>query len=343
MGAKQTMKVFFVQHSSEEPIDICQDWERAQIITLSHPKYENTNAQFLLNQKTCELLQIQSTEHKNGFNSWFIAHKYVISDGRLFVATPYDVSFLMLPLLEKVQFAGTRKQEATHSGDYSEQATGLYCDAEYIISNCFQNDEDLISMMRPLVIKYKCLDILCETKNVSKDGTKVYRINEERVLKWLKIKLQRISASLLSGSFLENSDTKSFRKTLKKPDSQSSSNEELEMRAKVQAFKILSDNVSIKWLKKLAEIMNLTTEVYGTKTESFAIQDSGSHSNDSLATSESAFESSSSKKRKLELKNKKTSRRKTTESRASASLKKVDTSKMKSITSFFSLIKKDEK
>lgn len=347
-------RVLILQQESNEAFDVSNggSWSQTEIITLPHPKYSSQGCKFLVNRARTELLQIQSAHNEKGnYGSWFHAHEQVISGGELYVCTPFDISFLMLPLLEKAQYPNNRvsEQEKLQDLDQDEETTspiekqqrqqpvvGLFCEEDDLIDKCFQSNEQLIYMMRPFLKKFNCLHNLCESKELPGTSDKAYRISEKRVLKWLKIKSDIVAQALMNNRdfMAQNSNTKTFRKSLKKPSEQNVSEEQLKRQAIVQSLKVLSDNISLKWMKLLAEKLDVSEYLYPKPADlSFATVSSHSQSDGSQS-------SSTALKRKRTEEDEKPAKKKATESRSLASLKKVDTSKMKSITSFFSPKKK---
>lgn len=73
--------------------------KNAKIVKLRHPKTDK-DASFLLNPNNHQLCEVFTFEEEH--RSWFIGSK-VVSDGRIFLATPVNPVFLALPYLAKAK------------------------------------------------------------------------------------------------------------------------------------------------------------------------------------------------------------------------------------------------
>ncbi len=201
-----------------------------------------------------------------------------------------------------------------------------------------------------------------------------YRIHQDRVLKWLSIKCDTIVQYLLSNPKVcdrvltmkksqktQQQQHTTFRKSMKTVSEQASEQQqqrvsrpvdEWKRQVTVQALRIMSDNVPLRWMKLLAEKRGVSELMYPKATSaSTATGDVNfaAYAYTESKTGDASNSSNSSQKSKrtrsgsageTEDGEKPAKKKMVTESRSVASLKKVDTSKMKSITSFFSPKKK---
>ena len=129
----------------------------------------------------------------------------------------------MLPLLEKAQFLNRKSSD--ESDEDKNTATGIFCDRDQMIAYGFKDDQELIQLLTPVITRSKSIELLCDEKVVgSGDDEKVFRISEERVLKWLKRKVDRIVPALMNNPlFMEELNhsssalsSKVFRRSLKR-------------------------------------------------------------------------------------------------------------------------------
>merc|ERR1712226_426466 len=111
-------------------------------------------------------------------SSWFIGN-YLESNGSLFVCTPVDPLFLVLPFLQK-------------SRNKSKDQGGYFLELSIILKN-----EDFPAMsLLATMLKNDQLSLICDVK----DGwnSAVYRLNDEHLQKWLRSKVENVR-TLLEG------------------------------------------------------------------------------------------------------------------------------------------------
>jgi hypothetical protein len=99
----------------------------------------------------------------------------LLSDGSLYLATPIDPLFLALPIL-----AAARKKSASHPG-YFLSCAALFTDAQRCPPHLFTGAGH-------------SLTAVCDEKEGWE--SKVYRLSDERVLEWLKGKVEALQVSL---------------------------------------------------------------------------------------------------------------------------------------------------
>lgn len=132
-------------------------------VKLRHPKTDSA-ATFLYNKvtgKLCELLAF-TEEHR----SWFVGQK-LVSDGRLFLATPVNPVFLVLPYLAK--------------------ATRLVPLDQMLEDDKFPLTEELLGQV-------KGLDKIAESKGDS--DLNVWKYSQESALSWLEGRVDRVAGVL---------------------------------------------------------------------------------------------------------------------------------------------------
>lgn len=149
------------------------------IITLQHPCTKQPT-KFLLQSDTNALYEINA--HKDKCCSWFIDSS-VQQDGSLYVITPFDPLFILLPYLrENVE-------------------TGKFLLLDQMLKDCeFPDCAKLV----------KCLTAtaLVNITDSSGEGDLIgYKYNDEKTLRWLKIKVERtVEAIKATGFFVPRGD-----------------------------------------------------------------------------------------------------------------------------------------
>jgi len=139
------------------------------IINLPHIKAGE--AKYLVDKNN--IFEIQKYCDENG-GSWFKDNS-VIPDGSIFLATIIDPLFIVLPLLEK-----SRKKTNEHEG--------LYNSIEDILSQ-----ETAYPALAKLQFKF---ELICDVITNEKTGT-VYRLNNNRVIAFLKCKIEKLNSEIL--------------------------------------------------------------------------------------------------------------------------------------------------
>ncbi|XP_076060496.1 ribonuclease H2 subunit B [Oratosquilla oratoria] len=138
----------------------------AQVIKLRHPRTQ-MGASYLIDSDSTKLLELISFQETN--RSWFIGEN-VQSDGRLFLTTPVDVTFLILPYLMK----------ATQNVPLEQ----------------LLEDEDFpgVSKLASISAK-KNLSHVADRKG--QEELCVWRYNEQNTLSWLDSKTRKLAATLM--------------------------------------------------------------------------------------------------------------------------------------------------
>ena len=159
---------------------------RIEGIVLPHPR-SNEPARFML--RDGDLLEVQKATPKLP-SSWLSGER-VVQDGGVHVATRIDPLFLVLPLLEKA------------SQNYSPL------------------DQILASPEMPHVVKlrhcrYLELAHLCDVSDAMGPDMPLYRMNEAKVITWLRRKVQRLTETLAADASAQHriaSNVDGFRTT----------------------------------------------------------------------------------------------------------------------------------
>lgn len=138
----------------------------AKSIVLPNPK-SNCNAAFLF--VNGQLLELNC--FKQMYSSWFLGAQ-VVSDGGVYVSTPVDVLFVVLPILERARRS---------SSDFA----GRFCNLEDILSNDQHPD---LMLLKDLITPSLCC--ICDERDIG-NGEVYYRLNDERVLAWLQCKVKQ--------------------------------------------------------------------------------------------------------------------------------------------------------
>ncbi|KAK9721884.1 hypothetical protein K7432_003069 [Basidiobolus ranarum] len=191
------------------------------LIQLKHPK-TGKPARFSLHEgKLCEIQKVDPEEKR----SWFI-NDTVQQDGSLFFFTPVDPLFLLIPILE------TSRQETHESG-------GVFQQLDDILSN---EEEFSYRHITELAGIDQQLNHICDSKAIT-DTIHVYRLNNEKVLTWLKCKVEMILEHFDSVPGLNQ-----LILFLDSPELSSEQRQNLRRRAIVQT---LGDYLSLSWRDKL--------------------------------------------------------------------------------------------
>ncbi|KAL6052754.1 Ribonuclease H2 subunit B [Balamuthia mandrillaris] len=163
----------------EEQPQMCKS-EDPLIISLPNPRSSRLSRYMIANGT---LLELQRLKREEG--SWF-RDSSIISDGSLYMATPVDPLFLLLPLLEK-----NRKQSAEN--------VGYYCTLEQILVE--DNKVPAYQHLLRFPNLTTALSAICIVKEVS--DLVLYCLNDEQVIGWLKCKMERLERELSGTMFYE--------------------------------------------------------------------------------------------------------------------------------------------
>jgi len=202
------------------------------ISSLPHP-HRKTDAKFVFcNDNVMEVNRM--AEHPS---SWFIEDE-VQQDGSLFMATPVDPLFVLIPLLEL-----NRKKTADHAG--------LFCDLSQMLSDTNKSGYAHFSKFSAEALN---LQLICD---VNKDHDEpLYRLNDSKVTKWLRVKVDRLAESLASSDLvqtrLSGARASAFRRSTK--DQQPTPTEDL-LR---HALGFLSEYVDAERIKVVADSYGIT-------------------------------------------------------------------------------------
>ncbi|KAF6174301.1 hypothetical protein GIB67_040794 [Kingdonia uniflora] len=152
------------------PISTSTTNEQGLFLSLRHPKSGNPTCYLLNNGYLQELHWF-----KQSYGSWFLGD-YVSEDGSLYVATPVDPVFILLPIFDKARMK--------KDGD-----KGKFRQLDEIM---FINDYPGYQNILPLA--QLCMEIVCEVKEI--ESVKFFRLDESKVLAWLCHKVQQLKLTL---------------------------------------------------------------------------------------------------------------------------------------------------
>lgn len=143
-----------------------------QVLALAHPR-GGSPTQYLLTPSghLCELQSFRPSGSK--FGSWFVEQR-VVSDGLLYVASPMDPKFLLLPVLEKHGAARYSPLEQILAAE----AEGAYMP----LRKCQRLE----------------LHRVCDVNDQLGDDMILYRLNPDKALAWLAGKVERTKRALVA-------------------------------------------------------------------------------------------------------------------------------------------------
>ncbi|KAK3727279.1 hypothetical protein RRG08_049903 [Elysia crispata] len=144
------------------------DGQQPSICKLKHPR-TTIGTLYLISADESMLFQLHNFKEK--YRSWFIGNK-VCSDGSLYLTSPMDPLFLLLPYL----MADEAKKFMT--------LDQLVCDEE------FPDCAKLLPACSPDQVS-----LICDSKDID-DDTKVFRYSKEKTLAWLKQKTDVLADAL---------------------------------------------------------------------------------------------------------------------------------------------------
>ncbi|XP_019265951.1 PREDICTED: ribonuclease H2 subunit B [Nicotiana attenuata] len=143
-----------------------------QLLSLQHPKSGNATCYICVDGSLQELHWF-----KQSYGSWFLGD-YVCEDGRLYTATPVDPVFVLLPIFEEARM---KKKDDLGKFRQLDEIT-------YVVG--YPGYQNLSSVAE------NCMQVVCDVKDIGK--TKFYRLNDEKVLKWLCFKVIQLKKTLLT-------------------------------------------------------------------------------------------------------------------------------------------------
>ncbi|MED6207245.1 hypothetical protein PIB30_034046 [Stylosanthes scabra] len=141
-----------------------------RMVSLRHPKSGNAT-QYLFVNKVLQELQW----FKNSYGSWFLGD-YVTEDGRLYLSTPIDPVFIMLPIFDEA-----RMKKGDEPGKFRILDEILFVDR-------FPDYQQLLSTVE------NCMQVVCDVKEVG--SSKFFRLDDSKVLRWLCYKVYQLKETL---------------------------------------------------------------------------------------------------------------------------------------------------
>jgi ribonuclease H2 subunit B len=299
-----------------------------RIITLPHPKTE-APMRFIVDAKGETIMEIQKGAQK--YSSWF-KDQSVIEEGSLYVATPIDPLFIMIWLLEKCR----KKKEGQE---------GYFCSWDQMLEESSE-----FPAFRHLVFCLPHLHLICDVTGAEgEDGGQAgafYRLNDDRLMRWLRCKVNRLVENLpmkfpnvvsslrpgaISASYVPSS---SYSQTVSRDD------------LLRNALSLLSDYVKPELHKSLSESFGIQAVEQKPPTQSKP-QQTLSYTPSSSSTSSTASSSFARSQELVELEEQlkrqqaEAEKEAQIEARKTAAhkrLEKTDTKNMKAITSFFPVV-----
>lgn len=140
------------------------------LISLRHPK-SGVRTSFLLSNGLLQELHW----FKQSSGSWFLGD-YVSEDGSLYIATPIDPVFIMLPIFEEA-----RMKKVDDPGKFRQLD-------EILFINDYPGYQHLFS------IAENCMQVVCEIKEIG--SSKFFRLDDMKVLAWLYYKACQLKQTL---------------------------------------------------------------------------------------------------------------------------------------------------
>ncbi|XP_021901541.1 ribonuclease H2 subunit B isoform X2 [Carica papaya] len=141
-----------------------------RFLLLRHPKSGNATRYLFVNGVLQELHWF-----KESYRSWFLGD-YICEDGRLYMATPIDPIFVMLPIFEEA-----RMKKVEDPGKFRQLD-------EIIFVPGYPGYQDLLSLVENF------MHIVCEVREIG--STKFYRLDDSKVLAWLYYKVCQLKQTL---------------------------------------------------------------------------------------------------------------------------------------------------
>lgn len=137
---------------------------------LRHPKSGNATQYLFVNGVLQEFQWF-----KNLYGSWFLGD-YTSEDGRLYLSTPVDPVFIMLPIFEEA-----RMKKGDDLGKFRQLDEILFIDG-------YPGYQQLMSLVE------NCMQVVCEVKEVG--SLKFFRLDDSKVLRWLCYKVCQLKQTL---------------------------------------------------------------------------------------------------------------------------------------------------
>jgi len=263
-------------------------------IKIPHPRTGKEH-QFLLShngEKIFEVLQFREETR-----SWFVEDS-VQKDGGLYIITPVDPLFLILPYLTKFsQKFRTLEQLLLDEGHPSISR----------LTGCLTSEETLN---------------ICDVK--VDDDLQVYRLNNDKVIAWLKAKVEQTADSVSSSGVHVSKGSQSATFVRSKRHTEATRADYVRY-----AFGLVSDYLSSQWSESVKESLSITDEAQlsspeGPPTKRAKVADEIPEATEDYSKEFSKLNSKTE-----------TDKINTKLTAAQKSLSKVDKKGMKSISSFF--------
>ncbi|EAL72833.1 hypothetical protein DDB_G0270966 [Dictyostelium discoideum AX4] len=166
-------RVFIIQQPKNDTNII--DYE---ILTLPSPKHKSVKCRYILDKENDRILEINKFNSKP--SSWFIDNG-VRHDGSMYLSSDIDPLFLLIPFLEKYK--------SLHKNEYLEISSII-------------NDSYYCNLSK-IPFKHSQLSLICDSKEIA--GSKLYRLEDEKLLIWLRCKVKNIS------NYLKETNTDIFK------------------------------------------------------------------------------------------------------------------------------------
>jgi len=263
-------------------------------------------ARFVINSES-ELLEIQCA--KNIPSSYFINQR-VKNDGSLFITTPIDPLYVLLPRLDQVR----NKKE--------DEGNGVFVDKTQIF---FSEEHPNLKFIE------KCkncnLGLICDVQGEEPDI--YYRLNDTKVIEWLKRKIDQIGEEVAKMPGMMQFIRSQTAKYKSRKDEKLSSNHLLSL-----SLGFLSEYITSKW-------NTLLNEAYGLKaTTSASVFSFSSSEIDPELIVETKYGTINDKRKVPDTP---TNDKTTPKKRRVRAHDKIDTKKNSKLTSFFPIKKTEEK
>ncbi|KAM9999920.1 hypothetical protein ACTFIZ_008378 [Dictyostelium cf. discoideum] len=166
-------RVFIIQQPKNDTNIL--DYE---ILTLPSPKYESVKCRYIFDKENDRILEINKFNSKP--SSWFIDNG-VRHDGSMYLSSDIDRLFLLIPFLEKYK--------SLHKNEYLEISSII-------------NDPYYCNLSK-IPFKHSQLSLICDSKEIA--GSKLYILEDEKLLIWLRCKVKNIS------NYLKETNTDIFK------------------------------------------------------------------------------------------------------------------------------------
>mmetsp|Transcript_11819 Transcript_11819/g.16392 ORF Transcript_11819/g.16392 Transcript_11819/m.16392 type:complete len:367 (+) Transcript_11819:67-1167(+) len=205
------------------------------LTSLPHPK-RNVNSRYIINTSISNEPQIQELQRFiDQPSSWFVGDN-VQNDGSIFIATAIDPLFVLVKVLDS-----NRKK--------TEEKAGYFCEITQMLADeaGFSHFLHPISPSNKSLLDTIDLTLVCDVNN--EHSQPLYRLNDDKLLCWLRCKVDRIAAYLSTVDNINFSSTVSRSAFLKVKNNSNTSKEDLLK----YALGMVSEYISPSTLTRLAE------------------------------------------------------------------------------------------